>query len=49
MALFGIKLWKVKKINYSSHAFAEKFVLVGKFDNAKFTLKELRKLQKIRF
>ena len=26
----GLKLWKIKKLDYSSYAFAEKYILLNK-------------------
>ena len=42
----GLNYGKLRKLDYSSHAFAEKFVLAGKFDNAKIHIERAKKITK---
>ena len=42
----GLNYGKLKKLDYSSHAFAEKFILSRKFDNAQFHLEKAKKITK---
>ena len=42
----GLNYGKLKKLDYSSYAFAEKYILSGKFDNAKIHLDRAKKITK---
>ena len=42
----GLNYGKLKKLDYSSYAFAEKYVLANKFDNAKIHIKKAKKITK---
>ncbi len=42
----GLNYGKLKKLDYSSYAFAEKYLLIGKFDSAKIHLDRARKITK---
>ena len=42
----GLNYGKLRKLDYSSYAFAEKFVLTGKFDNAEIHIKRAKKVTK---
>ncbi len=42
----GLNYGKLKKLDYSSYAFAEKYILSGKFDSAKMHLDRARKITK---
>ena len=42
----GLNYGKLKKLDYSSYAFAEKYILSGKFENAKIHLDRAKKITK---
>jgi predicted Zn-dependent protease len=40
----GLNYGKLRKLDYSSYAFAEKYVLINKFDNAKKHIERAKKI-----
>ena len=42
----GLNYGKLKKLDYSSYAFAEKYLLTGKFDSAKIHIERAKKITK---